>query len=300
MDVLIFGGSGFVGQHLARRLQKEGNRALIASRSARQVRYGQVVTYQRDRLAALLETLESDYAIVNLAGESINSGRWTESRKQRILRSRVELTTQLAEAIATVKKKPSVLVNASAVGYYGYSDNATFTEASSSGHGFLSDVTTAWERSALLAEADTRVVLLRLGVVLGIDGGALVRMVLPYRLFAGGPVGQGSQWLSWIHVEDVANLIIHAIQTPTMNGALNATAPNPVTMDQFGRAIGKVLGRPHWLPVPAFAMKLLMGEMAEIVLQGQRVLPEKALLGGYTFLYADVDSALTNLLGAGR
>lgn len=296
MNILVFGGSGFVGQHLARCLQENGDRVLIASRHDRPVPYGSVVPYSLEGLPALFESLGNDYAIVNLAGESINAGRWTPARKERILASRVKLTQAIVKAIAVTPKKPGILLNASAVGYYGYSDTTVFTESSPAGTGFLSDVTKVWENAATLAEEYTRVVCLRLGVVLGRDGGALERMVLPYRLFGGGRVGSGKQWLSWIHVEDVARLILHCLQSASINGPVNATAPEPVTMDHFGKSVGRVLRRLHWLPVPGFALELLLGEMAEIVLQGQRVLPQKALAAGYTFQFDHIEAALQDLL----
>ncbi|RNB90656.1 TIGR01777 family protein [Brevibacillus fluminis] len=300
MDVLIFGGSGFVGQHLARTLQDCGHAVYIASRHDRPVAAGTVRPYQIDRLPALLDSLGDDYAIVNLAGESINSGRWSPARKERILTSRLHLTQAIVQAISQTNKKPSVLINASAVGYYGYSETTVFTENFPPGKGFLADVTNQWENAVLPAEESTRVVRLRLGVVLGQNGGALGRMVLPYRLFIGGKVGTGKQWLSWIHVEDVARLIHFSMQTPAISGPVNATAPKPVTMNQFGRSVAGVLKRPHWLPVPAFALELLLGEMAEIILQGQHAVPQAALEHQFTFRYADLDTALQNLLGTGR
>lgn len=296
MNILIFGGSGFVGQHLARILQNSGHRVLIASRHGQPVSTGTVVSYTMDGLPALLETLGDDYAIVNLAGESINSGRWSAARKERIMTSRVTLTQGIAKAIAQANKKPSVLINASAVGYYGYSETTVYTENFPPGSGFLSEVTNVWESAATLAEGYTRVVRIRLGVVLGRDGGALGRMVMPYRLFAGGRVGTGKQWLSWIHVLDVARLILHCIRTDTISGPVNATSPKPVTMNQFGRSVAIVLGRPHWLPVPAFALKLLLGEMSEIILKGQHVIPQEALENGFSFQFAEIDDALQDLL----
>ncbi len=296
MQVLIFGGSGFVGQHVARHLLQRGFDVHIASRTEKPVRFGTLVRYQTDDLLALLAEMGENYAVINLAGESLNAGRWTHARKQRLLHSRLQLTEALASAIAQADTKPQALVNASAVGYYGYSESRRFSEADQAGTGFLADVTKAWEASAARASADTRVVLARLGVVLGADGGALTRMILPYRMFAGGRVGSGRQWLSWIHVSDVANLMEQCLLNPAWQGAVNFTAPAPVTMEEFGKTAGHVLHRPHWLPVPAFALELLLGEMAEIVLQGQYVLPQKALDLGFSFQFPTLESALKDIL----
>lgn len=296
MHIIIFGGTGFVGQHLAQHLLSVGHEVLIPSRGSRTITYGQIVRYTPNQISALLSQMTSPYAIINLAGESINSGRWSKSRKDMILQSRINITQAIVEAIETSPLKPEVLINASAIGYYGYSESATFTENASSGEGFLAEVTRQWEQTASQAAPNTRVVLARIGVVLGRNDGALPRMILPYRFFIGGSVGHGRQWLSWIHMDDLTGIIAQCLTDHTIQGPVNVTAPEPVTMNQFGRTIGRVLHRPHWLPVPSFALTLLLGEMAEIVLQGQHVLPEVMQSHGYAFIYPTVDKALEQLL----
>lgn len=296
MQILIFGGSGFVGQHLAKRLLAANHEVLIPTRGSQSVTYGQAISYQLDQVGSLLSKLKSPYAIVNLAGESINAGRWTAQRKDSILQSRIKITQAIVDAIKATPHKPEVLINASAIGFYGYSETATFTETSPAGQGFLSDVTRAWEEVAYQASSQTRVVAARLGLVLGSNGGALPRMVLPYHLFIGGRVGNGRQWVSWIHIDDVTGIIEHCLTTDSIQGPVDVTAPQPVTMEQFGQTIGQCLHRPHWLPVPSFALKLLLGEMAEIVLQGQRVLPTVANSHGYTFAYPTAEQALEQII----
>ena len=295
LRIIIFGGSGFVGQHLAKRLLAYGYEVWIPTRGLHSVSYGQAISYQPDQVSTLLAKLESPYAIVNLAGESINAGRWSVKRKESILRSRIQVTQAIVQAIETSQLKPEVLVNASAIGYYGYSETDSFTETAPRGNGFLSEVTSEWERVASQASGHTRVVLTRLGVVLGTNGGALPRMVLPYYFYIGGRVGSGKQWLSWIHIDDVTGIIEHCLRDQTIHGPVNLTAPEPVTMDEFGRMIGHVLHRPHWLPVPSLALTFLLGEMAEIVLQGQRVLPQVMQDHGYTFAYQTADHALQEI-----
>lgn len=302
MDVLIFGGSGLIGQALAQQLTLSGDRPWVFSRSGRPVPLGNVVSYSINTLRQDIEALplERDYAIVNLAGESISSGRWTERRKQAIRNSRVFLTQALAEVIGQLESPPSVFVSGSAVGYYGSSTSRTFTESSPSGVGFLPEVTRAWEQAARDAEPYTRVVLLRTGVVLSQKGGALTQMILPYKLFAGGRVGSGEQWVSWIHIADMVGIITYCLNNPGISGVVNATAPSPVVMDEFGKTIGTAMKRPHWFPVPSALMRVLFGEMSEILLEGQRVLPNAIVQGGYEFQFPNVAEALADLLSQHR
>jgi uncharacterized protein (TIGR01777 family) len=293
MKVVIAGGTGFIGQQLTVALKMAGHQVVLLSRQEQPGIAVPTVTWQT--LAAQPNVLGAVDAIVNLAGETINQ-RWTPQAKQRILGSRVKATRAIADWVAAMDAKPSVVVNGSAIGFYGNSQTATFTETSlpEQPDNFLAQTGALWE-----AEADRisgiRVVKLRTGVVLGLAGGALAKMVLPYRMFAGGPIGTGRQWLSWIHIHDLVRLILFAIETPTVSGPLNGTAPTPVTNDTFGRNVGHVLRRPHWLPVPAFAFKLLFGEMASLLLEGQRVLPEKALQAGFQFDFPTAEAALREL-----
>jgi uncharacterized protein (TIGR01777 family) len=233
--------------------------------------------------------------IINLAGEPI-AKRWTERQKEMIGSSRVQSTRTLVEAIGRAKEKPKWLLNASAIGYYGPHGSEPLSEEAGPGSDFLSRVCVAWEREAEKAESHgLRVVRLRTGIVLGKGGGALAKMILPFKLFMGGPLGSGEQWISWIHLEDEIALILFLMEHPEAAGAVNATAPNPVTMSQFCKAIGEVLNRPSWAPVPAFALRLMLGEMADMLLTGQRVLPAAAQKLGYSFKYPNLLEALRSL-----
>lgn len=299
MHIAIAGGSGFVGQELQKQLLEANVQISILTRSPEKIQ-----TNQQIRAVKWLtedskpeEELESVDAIINLAGESINSGRWTEQRKKRILHSRMKATKEINRIISVLQKKPEVLINASAVGYYGMSETATFTEDSqSNATDFLAQVVQHWEKEAKKVERyGVRPVFVRLGIVLG-KGGALPLMALPYKLFAGGTVGSGRQWLSWIHVSDVARLMIYAIHNQDISGPLNATTNTPLQMREFGKAIGHVLKRPHWFPVPSFMMRLLLGEMSNMILSGQKVLPQKALEHGFTYNYPNVEAALEKSL----
>lgn len=299
MHIAIAGGSGFVGQELQKQLLEANVQISILTRSPEKIQ-----TNQQIRAVKWLtedskpeEELESVDAIINLAGESINSGRWTEQRKKRILHSRMKATKEINRIISVLQKKPEVLINASAVGYYGMSETATFTEDSqSNATDFLAQVVQHWEKEAEKVERyGVRPVFVRLGIVLG-KGGALPLMALPYKLFAGGTVGSGRQWLSWIHVSDVARLMIYAIHNQDISGPLNATTNTPLQMREFGKAIGHVLKRPHWFPVPSFMMRILLGEMSHMILHGQKVLPQKALEHGFTYKYPSVEAALEKSL----
>jgi hypothetical protein len=205
-------------------------------------------------------------------------------------------TRKIVEASAQANPKPKVLINASAIGYYGSSETATFDETSSPGNDFLSQVCQKWEAEAQAIKASgVRLVILRLGIVLG-NGGALAKMVTPFKLFTGGPLGTGRQWFSWIHRDDVVNLILEAIKRPDMAGTFNATAPNPVRMTQLCQTLGDLMSRPSWLPVPGFALEMLLGEGAQVVLEGQQVLPKKTQEIGFRYQYPDLKAALTDIL----
>jgi uncharacterized protein (TIGR01777 family) len=234
--------------------------------------------------------------IINLAGEPIASKRWTAAQKERIASSRIDTTRALVGAVAKAKDKPKFIINASAVGYYGPRGDEILTEESAAGKDFLAQVCTSWEEQASKAEAfGLRVVRLRTGIVLGKGKGALAKMVTPFKFFVGGPLGSGKQWMPWIHIDDEVGLIEFLIEKPESHGAFNATAPNPVTMEEFCSALGNVLNRPSWATVPASALTLLLGEMAEMVLTGQRALPQAAQKLGYNFKHPAVTEALESL-----
>ena len=233
--------------------------------------------------------------VVNLAGEPI-SERWSPQHKQGILNSRKLGTQRLVEAIIQAEPKPQVLVNASAIGYYGTSETATFDETSAAGDDFLAHVCQEWESEARkVTEAGVRLVIFRIGIVLGM-GGAIAKMLPPFKLFAGGPIGTGRQWFSWIHQEDLVSLIIRALTQPDMEGVYNATAPNPVRMGEFCATMGQVLNRPSWLPVPGFALEVLLGDGAKVVLEGQQVLPKRTQSTGFQYQYPTVQQALKQVL----
>lgn len=305
MKVAITGATGFVGSRLVERLHKEGNQVLVLTRnpSAAQKVFPnsafpnlEIIGYTPTECGSWQQALAGCDGVVNLAGEPIAEGRWTPERKQEILNSRKLGTQKIVEAIAKANPKPSVLVNASAIGYYGTSETATFDETSPSGDDFLAQVCQAWEAEAQKVKATgTRLVILRLGIVLGM-GGAIAKMVTPFKLYTGGPIGTGRQWFSWIHTEDIVNLILLALTRSDIEGVLNATAPNPVRMAEFCQTMGQVLNRPSWLPVPSFALEALMGDGAMVVLEGQQVLPKRTLANGFEYQYPTVKQALEEIL----
>jgi uncharacterized protein (TIGR01777 family) len=239
-------------------------------------------------------------AVINLAGESIGAGRWTAARKQRILDSRVLATRSLVGAIQRSDRKPAVFVSGSAVGYYGPRGDELVTEADEPGSDFLASVCRAWEAEALAASPATRVVLLRTGLPLARDGGALQRMLPPFRMFVGGPLGSGRQHWPWIHRDDWVALVHWAIDASDVHGAVNASAPQPVTNQAFARALGRALHRPAVLPAPPFALRLLLGEMADaLLLSGQRAIPAHAEQFGFRFRFPDLDGALRAIFTGG-
>ncbi|MFB2833570.1 TIGR01777 family oxidoreductase [Floridanema evergladense] len=305
MKIAITGGTGFVGSYLVKRLQESGDRILILTRSVDRANRVfpktafpnlEIVTYNPLESGDWQKVISGCDGVVNLAGASIGEGRWTTERKQEIINSRKIGTQKLVEAIAKAEQKPSVLVNASAIGYYGTSETATYEENSPPGDDFLAQVCIAWEAEAQrVKDLGLRLVILRFGVVLGM-GGAIAKMLPVFKLFAGGTIGTGKQWFSWVEVDDLVNLIVAALKRQEMEGVYNATAPNPVRMTQFCNTLGDVLHRPSWLPVPAFALELLMGDAAMVVLEGQKVSPKRTLESGFTYKYPDLKPALESFL----
>lgn len=298
MRIVIAGGSGFIGEKLTSILVKESHEVIILSRREAKVVNGvRYVTWLQPDSKPEIAIGSAD-AFINLAGVSINEGRWTESHQLAIYESRMEATDELIRIISAMPEKPSVLVNASAIGIYPASEEAIYTETSSErASDFLAKTVIDWEnKAATVAQFGTRTVFTRFGVVLGDEGGALPLMVLPYRLFAGGKIGSGQQWLSWVHVEDVARAIAFAVLNENIHGPVNVTAPFPQRMNNFGKVIGSTLRRPHWFPVPAFMMKMALGKKSTLVLEGQHVLPEVLLKNGFKFRYPTAESALKNIL----
>jgi uncharacterized protein len=302
MKIAIAGATGFVGSRLVEQLQAQGHQIVILTRSLQQAsnRFGAaaVVGYNPLKSGEWQSSIDGCDAVINLAGEPIAEKRWTPSQKRVMLESRQIGTEKIVEAIEKVTNKPPVLINASAIGYYGTSETSKFDETSPAGSDFLAEVCTKWEAAAQTASASgTRVVILRLGIVLGENGGALGKMLAPFSAFVGGPIGSGKQWFSWIHRDDVVKLIVTAITDPNMRGVYNATAPNPVTMTDFAQTLGTVMNRPSWLPVPNFALEALLGEGAIVVLQGQQVTPNNTLAQGFEFQYPTLKPALAAILG---
>jgi uncharacterized protein (TIGR01777 family) len=287
MRVLLTGGTGFVGGALCQALKGAGHSVTVVSRDPEHAD-GAAIGWN-----ALGAAMRDSDALVNLAGEPLASHRWGARQKQLIRDSRVLTTRALVDALAAGAPRPALLVNASAVGYYGAHDDQVLDEDASPGADFLAGVCKEWEQEALRAETlGVRVVRLRLGVVLAAGGGALGRMLPPFRAFLGGPIGSGRQWMSWIHRDDVTGLVIDILANEAYRGAVNATAPQPVSNRDFADLLGRTLARPASLRMPAFALRLLVGAMAELLLTGQRVLPGVATRAGYRWRYPELGSAL--------
>ena len=301
MKIAIAGATGFVGSRLVEQLQAQGHQLIILTRSPQQAnRFGQaqIVGYNPLKSGEWQQSISSCDAVINLAGEPIAEKRWTPAQKRTILESRQIGTQKIVEAIEIAAVKPQVLINASAIGYYGTSETSKFEENSPAGTDFLAEVCTAWETAAQAASASgVRVAILRLGIVLGENGGVLGKMLAPFSAFVGGPIGSGKQWFSWVHRDDVVKLIIQALSDTTFDGVYNATAPSPVTMTGFTQTLGTVMNRPSWIPVPSFALEAMLGEGAIVVLQGQQVVPTHTLEQGFEFQYPTLEPALRAILG---
>jgi uncharacterized protein (TIGR01777 family) len=306
MTLAITGGTGFIGTHLVEYALSQGRQVILLARDKSKaerlfppVFFPKVtcVTYDPYQMGEWVQALAGCEAVVNLAGASIAGRRWTRAVKAEIRRSRVETTKVLVQALQTLDQPPPVLVNASAIGFYGSDANKTFDEYSFAGNGFLADVCQGWEQAVDVGLPSTvRAVKVRIGVVLGY-GGALARILPIFQAGAGGVIGSGKQWFSWIHRSDLVRLILWSIDNPAIKGVVNGTAPQPVTNAEFTTALAQVLGRPAFLPVPALALQVLLGESASVILEGQRVIPQKAQLNGFQFLYPDIVSALQEIIG---
>ena len=296
MRLVVAGASGFIGSALCSRLLEKGHSLTLLNRSAPSDAGTPTKRWLRWTPGAPGDwetVVDGAEGVINLAGEPIAAKRWTEDQKQKIRASRIETTNSLVGAIAKAKQKPAILINASATGYYGPRGDETINEEARPGTDFLGQICRDWEEEAKKAERlGLRVVRVRTGIVLGRGGGALAKMGPPFRFFVGGPLGSGTQWMSWIHLEDEIGLILHLIEHSEARGPFNATAPNPVRMKEFCQTLGRVMGRPSWAPVPAFALRILLGEMAEMLLTGQRVLPAAAQRLGYEFRYPHLYDAL--------
>lgn len=297
--IVIAGGSGFLGTALTSALRAAGHAVTIFGRGGSTEGRDAGVTHVNwtpdGSSGAWARAIDGASAVVNLAGAGIADRRWSARRKALIRSSRIDSTRSLVAAIREIGNRPPVVIQGSAVGYYGAFDNGPeLDETSSPGPDFLGHTCVAWEGEAQpLSAMDCRVVFLRTGIVLSKAGGALPKMMLPFRLFVGGPIGSGRQFMSWIHINDWTAMVLWAIGNPAVNGPLNATAPFPATNADFSRALGRALRRPSWFPVPGFALRLAIGEFAASgLLKGQRVLPNRALELGFTFRYHDLGEAM--------
>ena len=305
MNIVVTGGTGFVGRALCATLLRSGHSVSVFTRNPDQHRQQsgvgvKQVLWNGRNTGDWERVLESADAVINLAGAPIADARWTDARKRDLVDSRVLTTRLLVAAMSRRSSKPQTLISASGIGYYGASDDCLLDEGAARGQGFLADLCLAWEAEALrAAELGTRVVLLRTGMVLEQDGGALPKMLLSFRLFAGGPIMPGSQWVSWIHRRDHIGLIQWALTMATVSGPINAVAPEAVTMNTFCEVLGRVLQRPSWLPVPRIALNFLLGELGTLMTTGQRVVPAKAIAGGYRFQYPTLEPALRDILTGG-
>lgn len=305
MKVVIVGGTGFIGRNIAPVLAGGGNTVTILTRNPRAasaVVGGDVHVRKWNPLNGQTSgnPFQGQDAVINLAGASIAEHRWTPARQAVLRVSRIETTRMLVMALSRLVApvRPKILINASGIGFYGLETADAVDEMQGPGTGFLADLCVEWEREALRAAAyGIRTVCLRISMVLGKDGGALQKMLLPFKLFLGGPVGNGTQPVSWIHVEDLGRLIAAILRQPSYNGAINAASPHPVTMKEFCRQLGRALGRPSWFPVPAWALQLGLGELSTLLTRGQSVNPFRARQLGFAFTYPDLESALSAILG---
>jgi len=300
MKILISGGTGLIGQALTKFFLDAGHQVVILTRNAdrRDQRENlHFVQWDANSSTTLIPLFTDIDTVINLAGENIGSGSWTKARKVRIIQSRIHAGNALAKAVVAAQKKPEVFIQASGVGYYGTSEDLTFDESSPNGDDFLGDVAEKWENSSILVEdVGVRRVIIRTGVVLEKSSGVLPLMMLPFKLFVGGPLGSGRQILSWIHLLDEVRAIDYCMNNRNISGPVNLTSPNAVSNSEFGKVIAKVMRRPFWFPVPAFVLKIVLGEQSVLVLEGQRAYPQKLLDHGFNFLYPNLFDALQNII----
>ncbi|HJX69981.1 MAG TPA: TIGR01777 family oxidoreductase [Dehalococcoidia bacterium] len=303
--VIITGGTGLIGQALAASLIDDEHEVIVLSRSP-ELSTGlpdgvRVERWDARTAEGWSHLVDGTDAIINLAGENISAGRWTATRKRRILESRLNAGRAIAQAVESAAHKPRVLIQASGIGYYGLCDNEEITEETPAGKDFLAQLAVEWEDSTARVEAwGVRRAIVRTGVVLSSKGGALPRMLLPFRLFLGGRLGSGQQWLPWIHMADEVGAIRFLIDNDSASGPFNLTAPNALTNTDFSCIVGQQLRRPAFMPVPAFVLRFLFGEMATLLLYGQRAVPQRLLQLGFTFKLPTADSALQDILQKGK
>ena len=298
MKVLVAGATGFVGKKLIKDLKEKGHEIVVLTRNIDAARFRVPVHCEIsvwDPISKSLPTrvLKGVDAVINLAGVGIADGRWSSARKLEIIQSRILSTRRLVDAMTCMDKKPLVFISASAIGFYGNRSDQILHEEECKGHGFLSDVCQSWEDEALKAEEiGIRTTIYRIGMVLGHDGGALSKMLPPFKLGAGGMLGNGSQWMSWVHINDLSNMLIHTIDESSINGIYNAVSPNPVINREFAKIFGKVLKRPTIFPIPQFVLKIALGELSDLLLGSQMVIAQKIIDTGFKFQYPQLEEAL--------
>lgn len=300
MHALVTGATGFIGRSLLARLERPVVLSRDAGRAARELeRFGvRAVPWEPQRGPPPVESFENVDVVLHLAGDSVAEGRWTVAKKARIRDSRVVGTRNLVAALRGLAVKPRVLISGSAVGYYGDRGDEELNERSPPGNDFLASVCIEWEREAAVAqELGIRVVCLRSGVVLGKGGGALAKMLMPFKMGLGCPLGSGKQYMPWVHIDDLVELMLFAARTESISGPVNGVAPNPVTNREFTKVLGGVLGRPTVMPaVPAFVLRTMVGDMAQMLLGSQRVVPRAALAAGFTFRFPELEPALRDVV----
>lgn len=302
MKILIAGGTGFIGRALIEKLHKKGDQICLLTRGRKKAelleKSATVLEWDGISLGPWIESLHDLDAIINLSGESIGASRWTDAFKKRIIESRINSTTTLLEAARKLHSKPRTFINASAVGYYGDIPDGEVTESSPPGDDFLAHTCIRWERAVAEAESiEMRTVMMRTGFVIGSQSPAFKKMILPFRFFAGGAYGSGRQWFPWIHLDDVVNAYIFALERSELRGPTNVVAPGILTVREFCKSLGKVLHRPCWAPIPSFVLKTVLGEMSDLLLKGQRAVPKKLLDLGFVFKYPHADEAIQNAVG---
>ena len=292
--IVVAGGSGFIGEPLVRRLLARGDDVAVLTRNPSKVRAGRAVNWNPPSPGAWADEVANAGVVINLAGENVGGGRWTDERKKRIIDSRVAATSALVDAMSRKPGQLRTFISASATGFYGDRGDESLDENSTPGSGFLAEVTKRWEELARGAEPFARVVIIRFGVVLAKDGGALAKLLLPFRFGVGGPMGSGQQWMPWIDRDDILRIVEWSIDRDATRGTYNATAPNPTRNRDFARTLGCVLHRPAFMPKPAFALRLALGsEMADdMLLSGQRVFPKHAQDEGFEFAYPELEPSL--------
>ncbi len=308
MNVVIVGGTGFIGRNIAPVLAGGGHTVTIVTRNQRTasaVAGGDVHVREWDPSdwQTLEHTFQGQDAVINLAGAPVAERRWTPARKTVLRASRIETTRTIVTALSrlTTPVRPKIFINSSGVGFYGLETSDSVDEMQGPENGFLADLCVEWEREAFRATAcGIRTTCLRISMVLGKDGGALQKMLLPFKLFLGGPISKGTQPVSWVHVEDLGRLVAAILEQPSYSGAINAASPHPVTMKEFCLQLGRTLGKPSWLPVPAWTLQIGLGELSTLMTHGQSVNPLMAQQLGFTFQYPDLESALSAILGTGK